>query len=105
MIFKFYYFGRIRLFPKGIYGIPAFKVLCQILLTDSHLFYSILQAQYESFLVFKFSPIIIYSAIGRDVRDVIINGKIFCRDRYFITLDRDDIMNEVKRLSGRIKNS
>jgi len=48
---------------------------------------------------------IVYSAIGRDVRDVIINGKIFYRDRHFITLDRNDIMNEVKRLSGRIKNS
>ena len=48
---------------------------------------------------------IVYSANGRDVRDVIINEKIFYRNRRFITLDRDDIMNEVKRLSGRIKNS
>jgi len=49
--------------------------------------------------------LIVYSATGGDVRDVIINGKIVYRDRRFITLDRDDIMNEVKRLSGRIKNS
>ena len=48
---------------------------------------------------------IVYSANGCDVRDVIINEKIFYRNRRFITLDRDDIMNEVKRLSGRIKNS
>jgi 5-methylthioadenosine/S-adenosylhomocysteine deaminase len=48
---------------------------------------------------------IVYSATGGDVKDVIINGKIVYRDRRFITLDRHDIMNEVKRLSGRIKNS
>ena len=48
---------------------------------------------------------IVYSTNGRDVRDVIINGKIFYRDRRIITLDRDDIMNEIKRLNRRIKNS
>jgi 5-methylthioadenosine/S-adenosylhomocysteine deaminase len=48
---------------------------------------------------------IVYSGNGRDVSDIIINEKIFYRDRRFITLDRDDIMNEVKRLSELIKNN
>jgi hypothetical protein len=48
---------------------------------------------------------IVYSGNGRDVSDIIINERIFYRDRRFITLDRDDIMNEVKRLSELIKNN
>ena len=45
---------------------------------------------------------LVYSAAGGDVRDVIINGRIVYRDRRFTTLDRDEIMNEVQRISRRI---
>ena len=45
---------------------------------------------------------LVYSATGGDVRDVIINGKLVYRDRQFITLDRDEIMNEVKKITRRI---
>jgi len=46
---------------------------------------------------------LVYSANGGDVRDVLINGRIVYRDRCFTTLDRNHIMNEVKRLGQRIK--
>jgi 5-methylthioadenosine/S-adenosylhomocysteine deaminase len=45
---------------------------------------------------------LVYSATGGDVRDVIINGRIVYRDRRFTTLDKDEIMNQVKSLSRRI---
>lgn len=45
---------------------------------------------------------LVYSATGGDVRDVIINGKIVYRDRRFTTLDRDEIINEVKKITRRI---
>ncbi len=45
---------------------------------------------------------LVYSATGGDVRDVIINGKILYRDRRFTTLDRDEIMDEVRRISQQI---
>ncbi len=45
---------------------------------------------------------IVYSATGGDVRDVIINGRIVFRDRQFTTIDKDEIINEVKRLTLRI---
>jgi 5-methylthioadenosine/S-adenosylhomocysteine deaminase len=45
---------------------------------------------------------LVYSAAGGDVRDVIINGRIVYRDRRFTTLDRDEIINEVKRLARSI---
>ena len=45
---------------------------------------------------------LVYSATGGDVRDVIINGKIVYRDRQFTGLDRDEIINEVKKITRRI---
>jgi 5-methylthioadenosine/S-adenosylhomocysteine deaminase len=45
---------------------------------------------------------LVYSAAGGDVRDVIINGRIVYRDRRFTTLDRDELINEVKRLARSI---
>lgn len=45
---------------------------------------------------------LVYAATGGDVRDVIINGKIVYRDRRFTTLDRDEIINEVKKITRRI---
>jgi 5-methylthioadenosine/S-adenosylhomocysteine deaminase len=45
---------------------------------------------------------LVYSATGADVRDVIIGGRIVYRDRQFTTLNSDDIISEVKRLSRSI---
>ena len=45
---------------------------------------------------------LVYSATGGDVRDVIVNGKIVYRDRQFITLERDEIMSEVRRITRRL---
>ena len=45
---------------------------------------------------------LVYSATGGDVRDVIINGRVVYRDRQFTTLDSNDIMARVRRLSRRI---
>ena len=46
---------------------------------------------------------LVYSATGGDVRDVMINGRIVYRDRRFTILDRDEIIDEVKRLTQRIQ--
>lgn len=45
---------------------------------------------------------LVYSATGGDVRDVIINGRVVYRDRQFATLDKNDIMAKVERISQRI---
>ncbi len=45
---------------------------------------------------------LVYSASGGDVRDVIINGKILYRDRCFTTLDKDEIIREVRRIGQQI---
>jgi 5-methylthioadenosine/S-adenosylhomocysteine deaminase len=46
---------------------------------------------------------LVYAATGADVRDVIINGKIVYRDGQFLTLERDDVMAEVMRISQGIR--
>ena len=45
---------------------------------------------------------VVYSANGSDVRDVIVNGKILMKNRRFINLEPNEIMNRVKEISGRI---
>jgi 5-methylthioadenosine/S-adenosylhomocysteine deaminase len=45
---------------------------------------------------------LVYSATGGDVRDVIINGKIVYRDREFMAIDRDEVMEKVKSIGWRI---
>jgi len=46
---------------------------------------------------------IVYSANGSDVKDVIVNGKVLMKDREFLTLDRDEIMERVRVISRGIK--
>jgi 5-methylthioadenosine/S-adenosylhomocysteine deaminase len=46
----------------------------------------------------------VYSAIGSDVRDVIVNGKILMKGRKFQTLDQEEVMERVKAISIRIRN-
>ncbi len=46
---------------------------------------------------------IVYSANGSDVKDVIVNGKVLMKDREFLTLDREEIMDRVRTISRGIK--
>lgn len=52
-----------------------------------------------------YNPIssIVYSANGSDVKDVIVNGKILMKERKFLTLDHEEIMDRVRAISVRIK--
>ncbi len=46
---------------------------------------------------------IVYSANGSDVKDVVVNGKVLMKDREFLTLDREEIMDRVRAISRGIK--
>ena len=46
---------------------------------------------------------LVYSASGGDVRDVIIDGRVVYREGQFLTLDKDNIMAEVVRISQGIR--
>jgi 5-methylthioadenosine/S-adenosylhomocysteine deaminase len=55
-------------------------------------------------LVPLYNPLstIVYSASGADVRDVIVNGRILLRDRTFLTLDPDEIIERIKAFGKEI---
>ena len=46
--------------------------------------------------------VLVYSASGSDVKDVIVNGKILMKDRKLCTLDPDLIMDRVNHISRKI---
>ena len=46
--------------------------------------------------------ILVYSANGGDVRDVIVNGRIIMRKRQFTTIDADEVMGKVREIGKRI---
>jgi 5-methylthioadenosine/S-adenosylhomocysteine deaminase len=46
---------------------------------------------------------LIYTAQGSDVRDVMVAGRILVRNKNLLTLDLEDILESVTRLSGYIK--
>ncbi|MBW1862726.1 MAG: amidohydrolase family protein, partial [Deltaproteobacteria bacterium] len=48
---------------------------------------------------------LVYSASGSDVKDVIVNGKILMKDREFLTLDQEEIMDRVRAISVKIGSS
>jgi 5-methylthioadenosine/S-adenosylhomocysteine deaminase len=54
-----------------------------------------------------YNPIshIVYAAIGSDVRDVIISGKIIIRDKRLLTLDLEDILTRANLLGDSIGDS
>lgn len=58
-------------------------------------------------LVPMYNPIshIVYAAIGSDVRDVIISGKIIIRDKRLLTLDLEDILTRANLLGDSIGDS
>jgi len=45
---------------------------------------------------------IVYAASGNDVRDVIIDGKVVMRDRRVLTLDEDEVLRNVERMSREL---
>jgi 5-methylthioadenosine/S-adenosylhomocysteine deaminase len=47
--------------------------------------------------------VLVYSASGSDVKDVIVNGKILMKDRGLLTLDPEDIMDRVKAIGRKIQ--
>jgi len=47
---------------------------------------------------------IVYAASGSDVRDVIVAGKILVRNRKILTLDLDDILEKVTKISKLISS-
>jgi 5-methylthioadenosine/S-adenosylhomocysteine deaminase len=55
-------------------------------------------------LVPLYNPLsaIVYSASGADVKDVIVNGQILLKDRKFLTLDPDEIMERVRAFGREI---
>ncbi len=56
-------------------------------------------------LVPMYNPVshIVYTAQGSDVRDVMVAGKILVRNKNLLTLDLEDILERLTRLSGSIK--
>ena len=47
--------------------------------------------------------VIVYSANGSDVKDVVVNGKVLMKNRKFTTLNSDEIMEKVNNISRNIK--
>ncbi len=47
--------------------------------------------------------LLVYSASGGDVRDVIVNGRILMKDRVFQTIDAREVMDRVREIARRIK--
>ncbi len=45
---------------------------------------------------------VVYSASGADVKDVIVNGRILLKDRTFLTLDPDEIIERVRAIGREI---
>lgn len=45
---------------------------------------------------------LVYSASGADVKDVVVDGKVLMKDRKFTTLDPNEIMERVRRISSDI---
>jgi 5-methylthioadenosine/S-adenosylhomocysteine deaminase len=56
-------------------------------------------------LVPMYNPVshLIYTAQGSDVRDVMVAGRILVRNKNLLTLDLEDILERLTRLSGSIK--
>jgi len=56
-------------------------------------------------LVPVYNPVshIVYSAQGSDVQDVIVNGRILIKDRKFLTVDLENIIEKVNKFSENIK--
>jgi len=47
--------------------------------------------------------LLVYSANGDDVRDVIVNGRVLMKDRVFQTVDADEVMGRVREIATQIR--
>jgi 5-methylthioadenosine/S-adenosylhomocysteine deaminase len=47
-------------------------------------------------------PLLLFGAVARDVRDVLVDGQVILRDRAFTHLDRDQIVTECQERAERI---
>jgi 5-methylthioadenosine/S-adenosylhomocysteine deaminase len=47
-------------------------------------------------------PVLVFSAVGKDVRDVIVDGQVVLRDRRFATMEEEGVVAECERRSRRI---
>lgn len=47
---------------------------------------------------------LVYSASGADVKDVIVNGRVLMKDRAFTTLDPEEVMAQVRRISQEVRS-
>jgi 5-methylthioadenosine/S-adenosylhomocysteine deaminase len=45
---------------------------------------------------------LVYSAVGADVRDVIIDGKLVMHDRQLLTLDEETVLQKMQEIKGKI---
>jgi len=48
---------------------------------------------------------LVYAANGADVSTVIINGKVVLKERRFLDLDLEDILNRARKIAGEIGKS
>lgn len=46
---------------------------------------------------------LVYSASGADVKDVIVNGRVLMKNRIFTTLDREEVMGQVRKISKEVR--
>jgi 5-methylthioadenosine/S-adenosylhomocysteine deaminase len=47
-------------------------------------------------------PVLVFAAVGKDVRDVIVDGRVVLRDRRFQTIDEEEVVAQCGRRSRRI---
>ena len=47
---------------------------------------------------------LVYAANGADVKDVIVDGRVLMKEREFTTIDADEVMGKVRRISEGLKN-
>jgi hypothetical protein len=47
-------------------------------------------------------PVLAFGAVGRDVRDVVADGRLVLRDRDFTTLREADVVAQCERRAKRI---
>jgi 5-methylthioadenosine/S-adenosylhomocysteine deaminase len=47
-------------------------------------------------------PVLVFAAVGKDVRDVVVDGRVVLRDRRFQTMDEEEVVAQCGRRSRRI---
>ncbi len=47
-------------------------------------------------------PVLVFAAVGKDVRDVVVDGRVVLRDRQFQTMDEEEVVAQCGQRSRRI---